>query len=362
MTENLLYFPAISVPETEWFTRALLYWDRVGTIVPFERMGAGSVVSQFTEELLKSGLLTNVLPDDWVYRLQANNYFQPFIELIKNDPTIYTKAQLEQRATIRIHSGKTGTGLAKQLEHLQLARYVEGPEYDAWYDVQVDAANLLMAYLASILAQRDDEQMYPITDSEECLEAFMRLPAQRRDDVVAATDWIRTAFLDEVLPAPTDPIDVAGLAAFKDRNGGLLVSLRTDVEKCVIAAADIDDPKLQARQIELDKRDLREQRDEIAARMIEQKWQRIAFGTVGAVVASAMLIADATIAGETLAIGGNSLGLASAVYAAFEGKRGKERVLGAPMAYAALAQSAARGSTPFKPSRFSRIKRNTQPR
>lgn len=34
MARKVLYFPYISVPESAWFTRVLLYWDEVGSIVP----------------------------------------------------------------------------------------------------------------------------------------------------------------------------------------------------------------------------------------------------------------------------------------------------------------------------------------
>lgn len=34
MSSNALYYPYIQVPESPWFTRVLLYWDRVGAIVP----------------------------------------------------------------------------------------------------------------------------------------------------------------------------------------------------------------------------------------------------------------------------------------------------------------------------------------
>jgi hypothetical protein len=29
MADSVLYFPSIRVPETEWLTRVLLYWDTV---------------------------------------------------------------------------------------------------------------------------------------------------------------------------------------------------------------------------------------------------------------------------------------------------------------------------------------------
>ena len=34
VSEKVIYFPRISPPDNEWFTRVLLFWDEVGTIVP----------------------------------------------------------------------------------------------------------------------------------------------------------------------------------------------------------------------------------------------------------------------------------------------------------------------------------------
>jgi hypothetical protein len=36
MADAVIYFPYIRVPDNEWFTRVLLYWDQLGTIVPEE--------------------------------------------------------------------------------------------------------------------------------------------------------------------------------------------------------------------------------------------------------------------------------------------------------------------------------------
>lgn len=36
--DKLLYFPYISIPNTEWTIHSLLYWDEVASIIPFEFM------------------------------------------------------------------------------------------------------------------------------------------------------------------------------------------------------------------------------------------------------------------------------------------------------------------------------------
>lgn len=73
--------------------------------------------------------------------------------------------------------------------------------------------------------------------------------------------------------------------------------------------------------------------------MQENKWYRIGFGTLLAVVAAGVVVADAAVTGGTLTLAGASLGLTSAVYAAFRGARTPTDLLARPMAYAALAHS-----------------------
>jgi hypothetical protein len=44
MESRALYFPYIRVPEAGWFTRTLLYWDGVRTIVPQSLAASDSVI------------------------------------------------------------------------------------------------------------------------------------------------------------------------------------------------------------------------------------------------------------------------------------------------------------------------------
>ncbi|WP_203711426.1 hypothetical protein [Asanoa siamensis] len=58
-----LYFPFINVPSTAWWTRTLLYWDRVGTIVPHSYRHEPENLGLHTLELIREGLLDQYPPD-----------------------------------------------------------------------------------------------------------------------------------------------------------------------------------------------------------------------------------------------------------------------------------------------------------
>ena len=333
MSDSVLYFPSIRVPQTEWFTRVLLYWDSVGTIVPQEYLDDATFLRPYTARLRDLGLLKAVPPDEAIWHVP--HYYDGFLRLVDSIHPDMRDAPLAGRETVRIHVDKTGFGLAVELERRGLAAaYTSGREWDAWFDVEKHTADLLMAYLATILGQA--ERMDPITDSVACLEAFTRIP-EGGGAVQARLDPIRTEILNDLLPAPADPVSPDQLAQFKGRHRDLLTGFRIAVEQRVFATAAIEDPTLRARSIGLVKHDLKGQLEEITRRMHENKWQRVGFGTLLAVVAAGVVAADAVTTGGTLTIAGASLGLTSAVYTAFKGARTPCDLLTRPMAYAALA-------------------------
>ena len=334
MADSVLYFPSIRVPETEWFTRVLLYWDTVGTIVPAEYLDDPQFLRPYTAGLKDHGLLKAVTPDSGVWG--APKYYESFLTLVDSLGLKTDQTRLADRETVRIHVDKTGYGLASALIERGLAARLSGQEWDAWFDVEKHTGDLLMAFLASILGQMQEQRMDPITDAADCLDAFTRIPTGN-SAVEARLNPIRTEILEELLPAPIDPVDPAQLAQFKDRHRDLLSGFRTLVEQRVLSAGAIEDPELRARSVVLAKNELNGQLEEITRRMEEHRWRRIGFGTLLAVAAAAVVLADAVVSGGTLTVAGASLGLTSAVYSAFEGARTPGDLLLRPMAYAALA-------------------------
>jgi hypothetical protein len=334
MADSVLYFPSIRVPNTEWFTRVLLYWDSVGTIVPTEYLDDPLFLRPYTAGLKDHELLTAVVPDAGIWN--APKYFDSFLSLVDSFDLEKTRIRFANGEKARIHVDKTGFGLSGALIERKVAAYISGREWDAWFEVEKHTANLLMAFLATILGQMQQKRMVPMTDSAQCLEAFTRTPGAE-PAIEARLDPIRAEILDDLLPAPTDTIEPAELAEFKGKYRELLSGFRTTVEQRVVSAGAIEDLALRAQSVGLTKKELKGQLEEITRRMEEHKWRRIGFGTLLAVVAAGVVTADAVATGGTLTKAGASLGLASAAYSAFEGMRTPRDLFDRPMAYAALA-------------------------
>jgi hypothetical protein len=306
----------------------------VGTIVPAEYLDDPLFLRPYTAGLKDLGLLKAVTPDQNIW--EAPNYRESFLSLVDSLALERERIPFANREKVRIHVDKTGNGLASGLIERELAARISGQEWDAWFEVEKHTGNLLMAFLATILGQKQEQRMDPMTDSIECLEVFTRIPAEE-PAMEARLNPIRAEILDDILPAPIDPIVPAELAKFKDKYRKLLTDFRTMVEQRVVSTGAIQDPALRAQSLRLTKTELKGQLEEITRRMQEHKWRRIGFGTLLAVVAAGVVAADAAVTGGQLTVAGASLGLASAVYSAYDGARTPGALLERPMAYASLA-------------------------
>lgn len=340
MADHVLYFPSIRVPQGEWFVRVLLYWDSVGTIVPAEYLDDPDFLRPYTAELIEHQLLKAITPDAAIWNSGAHNYARAFLELVDQHPRLKSETPLAERPTTSVHTDKTGTGLALALQERGLARHRAGPEWASWFEVEIQTANLLMAYLAAILARASEQHTDPITDSQDCLAAFTYFHSSDSSHgaskgVVTETEPLRTHILRRLLPAPSEIIHAYDIAEFKQRHGKLLKDFRLAVEQKVIAVAAIPDPHLREYQLDLVADELKQQMDEIIARMQDWHWPRIALGALG-VVAGGLALADAVTTGGVLTATAASLGLIPAAWSAFEGVEIPRELLERPMAYAAL--------------------------
>ena len=55
MEADALYFPYIKVPKSAWFTRILLYWDKVGAIIPSDYVTAHNIEEPAGHNISKRG-------------------------------------------------------------------------------------------------------------------------------------------------------------------------------------------------------------------------------------------------------------------------------------------------------------------
>lgn len=333
MTNKVLYFPYIRVPENPWFTRALLYWDEVGSIVPAEYIQAPEELGAYMQELVQAQLIKQVFPDRYVYDIP--NFASAFLHLVDSNPAIQNAAHpLDQKLkTARIHIAKFGYELASELCRRHLAKQSQG----SWYDVEGRTANLFMAYLASVLGNHQDNEMTPISDRLESLSAFS-LKQDMSPSHPSLIDELRALLLEELFPAPSAQVPVSQLANFKDRNSALLSQLRRKVEASVLDISLINDAPIRQQRLALLKDEFRQEVTELRSKMNELNWPRITFGSLCGIAAGAIPGIDAVLTADVTSALKAVPGLATAIYCAFSGSSRQKEILSSPLAYVALAQ------------------------
>lgn len=327
MDRRALYFPYMRVPENDWSTRVLLYWDQVGTIVPYSIDKQREKLGPFTSELMDAQLVSPVYPDGWTSSLSG--FADHFFELIPSDqPTVeaYRSAFERDRGT-PIHVDKMGFEIGLELERRELAHREEGVEPNSWWRVESTCATVFMTYLATTLGAVQEFKMDPVTDS---LDLLVRTSSTHKERV----EGLRLALLEAVLPSPEAPVPIDELRRFKGQHGEQLSKFRMLIEEELIDLAAIEDDEARFQKQRLVQDRLRGEVDELAARMRERRWPRVVFAAIGGIAAVGVT------AGVAIASGGATLalaapGLVSSAYSAVQAMKRRDKVQ-APVAFAAL--------------------------
>lgn len=331
MLDKVIYFPYIRVPQNEWFTRVLLYWDQVGTIMPHEYADDPIRLGNYMAELIDNQLLKAVTPDRYISRIP--NFSQAFLDLIDESQVIQDRrvVALERGETVRIHMEKI-----LPLSHDLIDRGLAKESTWDWYDVERITANYFMAYLSSVLGKLDNFQMTPITDQDIFTSVFLSSgPIHPTEALVSE---LQTSVLEKALPAPVEGIPVRELVSFKERHSELLVDFRKYLEESITEIASEDDEYLRKRRLLHLQDDMQREIDKIKDEMKKKNWGQIVIGglkgfsigtTLGALLST----------GNPIALLARVPGLIVSIYSAFNGSPNhQKKILELPCAYAAFAQ------------------------
>lgn len=306
--KNLLYYPYINLPRTDWTLRTLLYYESIGSIVPEQYFYQPNNYEPFMLELVQSGLVIpinpmQVLDNPW-------EVTKPFLEHIEKNKNHLKKAPKRfslAGARAFIHEGKFTPPLARihqdkfhheifySLTEMGLAT----PAQDGWYAVEKKTADLMMKFLATVVGSKND--MLPTTD--EIVPIFYKRK-------VAEEQEKRQTILKRLIPMP-EQMDLNRLQAFKDKHIDLLDAFKIRVETLVL-----DPNLLQGTELfDLKVRELEQRKDELAAKMNESQLGNIIFGSVCGLIGAAMTL---PVGGTWGALAGAFPGFANAVHSALK--------------------------------------------
>jgi len=330
--ENVaLYFPYSRVPESDWFTKVLLYWDRAASIVPDEHV---SRAERYQSKLAGEGLLEYLSPRDML-RGMGEQFVPTFLGLVDQWPVHYEHPHLEY-----VYASKLPRELLEALADRQLAE--PAPEVhgrgEQWR-VDVETADAYMAYLASAVSWTRPGTA-PVTDHEASLATLgLPRPGHQREEL----ERLRYAVVTAALPTPSRAVPPIELRAFKDKHRDALRRCRWALDEKLADLAMVDEPYLRHVKTNALIETIADEVAVLQEDMAKRRWPKVTKVSVGGIVAAA-LGTTAQLAGTThtsalwlLSMVG--AGVAQAGPAAFEVIQTAKTPTWnprAPMAYAAL--------------------------
>jgi hypothetical protein len=292
MRNKVLYFPHIEVPQSAWLTRTLLYWDTVGVIMPYQYVEEPDKLNEHTRSLIEANLVTQVIPSDYLH--EVPNFTTAFINYVESlgaelerrrtefHPEAYSHVHVQKFGYKQIHAEKMGSmpihldktsDIAYNLVHLGVAKWSEYP----WVNVEPQTAYEFMSYLAAVLGHHPDLQFAPVTDKPNNLVKLVAAE-KRRARMNETLNTLRLEVLEDILPVPTAPLRVRDIEDFKRRHGEQLGRFRRSIEAELTVLADIQDPNLRERRLELFMDGAQEEIQDIQSKMIDNRWSRVICG------------------------------------------------------------------------------------
>lgn len=329
-----LYFPYINVPNNEWFTKVLLYWDEIGAIVPQDYIYNPERLDSHMTEFVHAGLVKQIIPN--MDNMEAGrNFAQSFINLVeKYDINKKAKeSRFGPNYTSKIHIDKFGSEISRYLVEEKLAMVDKYP----WYRVESTTAGLFMSYLASFIGNSEEVKMQPITDKVATFETFSEEYAIGGFRQNYLLDRMRIEVLEEILPVPSYVYNVNSIVRFKEKYGDLLPKFRNKIEYKIREISFIENQEESEFQLNQYKQSLEEEVEEIVAKLSHRSWGKITFGTVCTLGAATIPGVKAVIDNEWSTGIASIPGVIGAVYSAYEGFQSKQmNIISSPFAYAAF--------------------------
>jgi len=326
---SLLYYPYINLPQNDWTIRALLYYDKVNSIVPAQYFYEPEHYDPFMREAIMNELITPINPMDVL-----NNPYEVSLKFIEYLST--RKGVIESRRRVfsnqahkihrdkflspykqcKLHINKFDSDVFDYLMEIGLAERID---YN-WYNVENKTANDLMFLLSSVIA--DKIQSTLATDKIDY--SFSQIYTQNNDVELRNRQYKRDLILKNLIPYPKQ-IDLSNLRRFKEKHHDLLIAFSSKVESIVLNQA--ISPESQMFKLTLD--ELKLQKEELSARMNESYLSNINFGTIcGTISASIGLFKNSSVAAIT--------GLLSTIYSVCKAERPESVVDQTGLKYLAL--------------------------
>lgn len=246
MKRRILYYPTINITDGIWLRNALLYWDEISSIMPYQN--DDFEISPEIQNLMDTHYYVPTRPDDIMYselysefidevKIKINEY-NPRLHKSRNFSSVH-RSKVES-TFYHLHNSKISSDIFPLLQEKSEILYSENGQ---WIYIEEELSNIYMAVLAKYLAAINHEDTVIGSDKQS-----------NEDYVYKAKNTTnrynnRQPFLNykcSFLPVPNMDTSIEEIIDFKRRRADELLHFRqllTEFEEKLSQASDVVEVK-----------------------------------------------------------------------------------------------------------------------
>ena len=174
MAQTILYYPRINIQDGAWLRNAILYWDEVSSIVPYEDYKNFSPEISYLQE---QGVYKPVYPRELFF----SGVSEEFCNVIEKRIKYYKRSMIKnfhrtQKESVKIHRNKICAPYLHDLIHynklprklmdlLVDEKFIYDYNCNGWMEIDSKVAQIYMRTLAEYLIKCSDKDTVLGTDN-----------------------------------------------------------------------------------------------------------------------------------------------------------------------------------------------------
>lgn len=247
MAQSILYYPTIDIPDGPWLRNALLYWDKISSIVPYRNY---SDLSPELQYLRRCGIYEPIFPQDiftFEYALEFEKTIISRLERHSRGRKTFEESKRLGSAVIRrkkmyapalcelIHYRKISSRL---FEYLSKNNFISVEDtYGDWIEIDAYTASIYMRTLAEYAVKCHKKDIILGTDCVKHQVDFYTRTSPRKNSSCLSIS------LNDCLPQPSMDVGYEALLDFKQSHTQELAELRNKLRDFEMALSTCSEPE-----------------------------------------------------------------------------------------------------------------------
>ena len=248
MAQTILYYPKINIQDGTWLRSAILYWDEVASIVPYEEY------EYFSSELLylqSLGVYSAIYPQDLFTSEFVEDFCKSVVKRINAyDNRLYASNAGENRCgQVRIHKNKIYAPALHDLIHYEKLpqnllkyfkdkRFVNDYNTGGWMEIDSKIAQIYMRTLAEYSIKCSDKDIVLGTDTSTCNQEIYSNARKQPQTQCCKIN------IEKCLPQPSMDVSYEDILDFKAKRKDELYAFRAKIRELETNIYNADSPEL----------------------------------------------------------------------------------------------------------------------